>query len=103
VTHLQSVEGSIFKIKLSEEENLKMLERTDNIRGLYVKLADRMHNMRTIHASPYASQLKKARETLQFFAPLAQGKLKLPAAAEELKKRSLAIMASQVSGTDSRA
>ena len=48
VTRLQSVEGSLYKIKLSAEENLRMLESTGNTRALYVKLADRVHNMRTI-------------------------------------------------------
>ena len=48
VTHLQSVEGSIFKIQLSAKEKISRLERTGSTRGLYVKLADRVHNMRTI-------------------------------------------------------
>ncbi|MEM7383286.1 MAG: HD domain-containing protein, partial [Bacteroidota bacterium] len=87
VTHLQSVEGSIFKIKLSEEENLKMLERTDNIRGLYVKLADRMHNMRTISGHRTLSkQQRVAEETVQLYVPLAE-RLGLHEAAQELKSR----------------
>ena len=40
VTHLQSVERSIFEIKLSGEENLRMLARTGNTRGSYVQLAE---------------------------------------------------------------
>ncbi|MEM7382851.1 MAG: HD domain-containing protein [Bacteroidota bacterium] len=95
VTHLESPKDSFYKVKLSAEENILMLLAAGDLRALYVKLADRMHNMRTIHASPYASQLKKAQETLQFFVPLAQDRLKLPAAAEELKERSLAIMAKE--------
>ena len=47
VTHLQSIPHSIYKVKMSAVENLQMLERTGNKQGLYVKLADRMHNMRT--------------------------------------------------------
>ena len=67
VTHLQSMGDSLYKIKLSREENLKMLERIGNTRGLYVKLADRMHNMRTIDGHrTLAKQQQVASETMQF-------------------------------------
>ncbi len=91
VTHLQSIEGSSYKIKLSAEENLKMLERPGSERGLYVKLADRMHNMRTIegHKKLEKRQLI-AQETLNFFVPLAK-RLGLQEAAEELKERCHAV------------
>ena len=86
VTHLQSIPGSMYKVKLSSEENLKMLGTTLNRRGLYVKLADRMHNMRTINGHPRVSKRKLvARETMDFFVPLAQ-KLGLTEAATEFEK-----------------
>ena len=86
VTHLQSIPGSMYKIKLSAEENLKMLGNTFNRRGLYVKLADRMHNMRTINGHPKVSKRKLvARETMDFFVPLAK-KLGLKEAAAEFEK-----------------
>lgn len=93
VTHLQSIEGSLYKVKLTAEENLRMLEQAGNKRGLYVKLADRMHNMRTIngHKDVRKRQLI-AEETMQFFVPLAE-RLDLQTAAVELKKRCLAVMA----------
>ena len=92
VTHLQSVEGSLYKIKLSGEENLRMLERTGNTRGLYVKLADRMHNMRTIDGhSSLAKQKQIAQETLTFLVPLAKG-LGLHEAAQELEERSREVL-----------
>ncbi|MEL6539710.1 MAG: HD domain-containing protein, partial [Bacteroidota bacterium] len=73
VTHLQSTPNSIYKIKLSAEENLRMLERTGNVRALYVKLADRTHNIRTIAGH---KDVKKrhaiANETLQFYVPVAE-------------------------------
>ena len=86
VTHLQSLGDSPYKIKLSEEENLQMLSRIGNTRALYVKIADRLHNMRTIHARPYERQLHRAQETLDFFVPLAE-RIGLKQAAEELRSR----------------
>lgn len=86
VTHLQSIEGSIYKVKMSASENLQMLERTGNKRGLYVKIADRMHNMRTINGHPKVSKRKLvAQETADFFVPLAR-KLGLEEAAAEFEK-----------------
>ena len=86
VTHLQSQGESPYKIKLSEEENLQMLSRIGNTRALYVKVADRLHNMRTIHARPYERQLHRAQQTLDFFVPLAE-RLGLQQAAEEMRSR----------------
>ena len=85
-THLQSQGESPYKINLSAKENLQMLSRIGNKRALYVKIADRLHNMRTIHSRPYERQLHRAQETLAFFVPLAD-RLGLKEAAEEMSSR----------------
>ncbi len=85
VTHLESMQNSIFKIRLSAIENLQLLERTGNKRGLYVKLADRVHNIKTISGHPMLSKrVSIAQETLDFFVPLAN-RLELGKVADKLK------------------
>ena len=88
VTHFESFQDSFYKGKLNETENLGMLLQTTDKRALMVKVADRMHNMRTI--AGHKSEEKKrtiAKETLSFFVPLALA-LVIPQAAEELRERS---------------
>ena len=48
-----------------------ILAMSDDIRVLLVKLADRLHNMRTLHYQTEAKRLKTARETMDIYAPLA--------------------------------
>ena len=49
-----------------------LLERCDDIRIVYVKLADRLHNLRTIHFRNVPDQQRVARETLQYYIPFAK-------------------------------
>jgi GTP pyrophosphokinase len=77
------------KSSLQAENFRKMLlTLSDDIRVILIKLADRLHNMRTLNALPPHKQYKVAGETLYLFAPLAH-RLGLNAIKIELENLSL--------------
>jgi guanosine-3',5'-bis(diphosphate) 3'-pyrophosphohydrolase len=78
VAHLVEGVTKISKINFStreerQAENLRkmMLAMVDDIRVVLIKLADRLHNMRTLDALPPDRQEAVARETLDIYGPIA--------------------------------
>ena len=74
VEGLTKISGGIFDAQSSAQaENFRklLLTMSDDIRVILVKMADRLHNMRTLQSMPTAKQYKIAGETLYIYAPLA--------------------------------
>jgi guanosine-3',5'-bis(diphosphate) 3'-pyrophosphohydrolase len=70
---LQSIESQTDQAKQAENFRKLVLAMSEDIRVLLVKLADRVHNMRTLHYLKNPDKRKRiARETLEIYAPLAE-------------------------------
>lgn len=92
VTKLGKIESISSNERVAENFRKLALAMSEDIRVLLVKLADRLHNMRTVSYMPSKEKkLKKARESLDIYAPLA-ARIGLNKIKDELQELSFAII-----------
>ncbi|AOZ70319.1 bifunctional (p)ppGpp synthetase/guanosine-3',5'-bis(diphosphate) 3'-pyrophosphohydrolase [Rhodobacter xanthinilyticus] len=84
VTKLTNLQLSSAASKQAENFRKLFMAMSKDLRVLLVKLADRLHNMRTIRSMRPEKQAQKARETMEIFAPLA-GRMGMQWMREELE------------------
>src|ERR1700712_652408 len=84
LTKLKRLELVSREAKQAENLRKLLLGIADDVRVLLIKLADRLHNMRTLEFVPPASRRRIAEETLDIYAPLA-GRMGMQEMREELE------------------
>ncbi|WP_050928612.1 RelA/SpoT family protein [Aestuariivita boseongensis] len=91
VTKLTNLQLSSHETKQAENFRKLFMAMSKDLRVILVKLADRLHNMRTIKAMRPDKQAQKARETMDIYAPLA-GRMGMQWMREELEDLSFRVL-----------
>ena len=92
VTKITRVEQTSPETRQAETIRKIILAMTDDLRTIFIKLADRLHNLQTLRFLPEAKQRQIARETLEIYAPIANrlGMGRIKAELEDLAFRYVA-------------
>ncbi len=91
VTKLTNLQLSSSETKQAENFRKLFMAMSKDLRVILVKLADRLHNMRTIKSMHIDKQVQKARETMDIFAPLA-GRMGMQWMRDELEDLAFAVL-----------
>ena len=91
VTKLTNLQLSSIEAKQAENFRKLFMAMSKDLRVILVKLADRLHNMRTIKHMKPEKQAQKARETMDIFAPLA-GRMGMQWMRQELEDLSFHVL-----------
>ena len=91
VTKLTNLQLSSSEAKQAENFRKLLIAMSRDLRVILVKLADRLHNMRTIRSMRPEKQAQKARETMDIYAPLA-GRMGMQWMREELEDLSFRVL-----------
>lgn len=91
VTKINRLHFSTTSEQMAANQRKILVGLSEDVRVIIIKLADRLHNMRTLYVMPEEKQKKKARETLEILTPVADrlGINKIKSELEDLSLRYL--------------
>ena len=95
VTKLSKLQFSNKEVRQAENYRKMILAMSKDIRVIMVKLADRLHNMRTLNHMTESSQMRIAQETLDIYCPIA-GRMGIQWLKEDLSNLSLRYLKTEI-------